>query len=257
MSRFSKNRFTRSTNPFMRESAYQNAADEPLDANMGQGGVLADSMTVQGAINKTFILTALLMVTSVFSFANPSPTLMWGGAIGGLIVVVIAAFRPRSSPVLAPVYALLEGLFVGSISAFYAGEFSGIVFNAVMLTVATLFMMLFIYKSGIIKVTNKLRTGVMMATGAVALVYVLSWVLGMFGIQVPFLHEGGTLGIVISAVIIGVAALNLLLDFDNFEKGEQYGAPKYMEWFSAMGLLITLVWLYIEFLRLLSILSSD
>jgi len=257
MSRFSKNRFTRSSNPFMKESAYQSAANEPLDANMVGGGVITEKMTVQGAINKTFILTALLMVTAVFSFSNPSSLFMWGGAIGGLVIVLIAAFRPQSSPLLAPIYALLEGLFVGSISAIYAAEFSGIVFNAVMLTVATLFMMLFIYKSGIIKVTNKLRTGVVMATGAVALVYVLSWVLGMFGIQVPFLHEGGMLGIGISAVIIGIAALNLLLDFDNFEKGEQYGAPKYMEWFSAMGLLITLVWLYIEFLRLLSILSSD
>ncbi|MEM6380418.1 MAG: Bax inhibitor-1/YccA family protein, partial [Bacteroidota bacterium] len=116
---------------------------------------------------------------------------------------------------------------------------------------------LFIYKSGIIKVTNKFRTGVMMATGAILLVYVLSWVLSFFGINMPFLHEGGMMGIGISVVIIGVAALNLLLDFDNFEKGEQYGAPMYMEWFSAMGLLITLVWLYIEFLRLLAILNSD
>lgn len=257
MSRFRKNAFTNSSNPFMKESAYQKAANEPLDANMAQSGLLTETMTVQGAINKTFILTALMMVTSVFSFANPSSLFMWGGAIGGLVIVLIAAFRPQHSPVLAPIYALLEGLFVGSISAIYAAEFSGIVFNAVMLTVATLFMMLFIYKSGIIKVTNKLRTGVVMATGAVALVYVLSWVLGMFGVQVPFLHQGDMLGIGISAVIIGIAALNLLLDFDNFEKGEQYGAPKYMEWFSAMGLLITLVWLYIEFLRLLSILSSD
>lgn len=257
MSRFSKNRFTRSSNPFMRETAYQNAANESLDANMVQGGILVEKMTVQGAINKTFLLTALLMITAIFSFSNPSSLFMWGGAIGGLVIVLIAAFRPQSSPVLAPIYALLEGLFVGSISAMYAYLYNGIIFNAVLLTVATLFMMLFIYKSGIIKVTNKLRMGVVMATGAVALVYVLTWILGMFGIQVPFLHQGGTIGIVVSAVIIGIAALNLLLDFDNFEKGEQYGAPKYMEWFSAMGLLITLVWLYIEFLRLLSILSRD
>lgn len=257
MSRFSKNRFTRSSNPFMRETAYQNAANEPLDANMVQGGILVEKMTVQGAINKTFLLTALLMITAIFSFSNLSSLFMWGGAIGGLVIVLIAAFRPQSSPVLAPIYALLEGLFVGSISAMYAYLYNGIIFNAVLLTVATLFMMLFIYKSGIIKVTNKLRMGVVMATGAVALVYVLTWILGMFGIQVPFLHQGGTIGIVVSAVIIGIAALNLLLDFDNFEKGEQYGAPKYMEWFSAMGLLITLVWLYIEFLRLLSILSRD
>jgi uncharacterized YccA/Bax inhibitor family protein len=151
----------------------------------------------------------------------------------------------------------LEGFFVGSISAMYATFQGGIVFNAVCLTIATLFMMLFIYKSGVIKVNNKFRTGVMMATGAVALVYVLSFALSFFGIQIPYLHEGGMIGIGISVVILGVAALNLLLDFDNFEKGEQYGAPMYMEWFSAMGLLITLIWLYIEFLRLLAILNND
>lgn len=256
MSRFSKDRFSKSSNPFMREDAFRNSANEPLDAGLGQADMV-QRMTVQGAINKTFLLTALLMLTAIFSYSNPSPLFMWGGAIGGLVVVLIAAFRPKSSPVLAPIYALLEGFFVGSISATYAYLYDGIVFNAVCLTIATLFMMLFIYKSGIIKVTNKLRTGIMMATGAILLVYVLSFALSFFGIQVPYLHQGGMMGIGISVVILAVAALNLLLDFDNFEKGEQYGAPMYMEWFSAMGLLITLVWLYIEFLRLLSLLSSD
>lgn len=256
MSRFSKKRFSQSNNPFMREDAFRNSASEPLDAGLGQADV-AQRMTVQGAINKTFLLTALLLLTAIFSYSNPSPLFMWGGAIGGLVVVLIAAFRPKSSPVLAPIYALLEGFFVGSISATYAYMYNGIVFNAVCLTIATLFMMLFIYKSGLIKVTSKFRTGVMMATGAILLVYVLSFALSFFGIQIPYLHEGGMMGIGISVVILAVAALNLLLDFDNFEKGEQYGAPMYMEWFSAMGLLITLVWLYIEFLRLLSLLSSD
>ena len=117
--------------------------------------------------------------------------------------------------------------------------------------------MLFFYKTGIIKVTEKFRSGVIMATGAIFVVYILSWVLGFFGINIPYLHEGGLMGIGISLLIIGVAALNLLLDFDNFEKGEQYGAPKYMEWFSAMGLLITLVWLYVEILRLIAMFSSS
>ena len=257
MSRFSKSRFTRSSNPFMRENAYINQANQPLDAGMANQGIIAETMTVQGAINKTFILTGLMLITALFSFANPSSLFLWGGAIGGLVVVLIASFQPKNSPVLAPIYALLEGLFVGSVTAMYAADFNSIVFVAVLLTVATLFMMLFIYKSGIIKVTNKFRVGVVMATGAVALVYILSIVLGMFGIQIPFIHQGGMMGIGISAVIIGIAALNLLLDFDNFEKGEKYGAPAYMEWFSAMGLLITLVWLYVEFLRLLALLSSD
>jgi uncharacterized YccA/Bax inhibitor family protein len=122
---------------------------------------------------------------------------------------------------------------------------------------AVFFIMLFVYKAGIIKVTNKLRSGIIMATGAIFVVYLLTWVLSMFGIHMPFLHQGGIIGIGISLLIVGVAAMNLLLDFDNFEKGEQYGAPKYMEWFSAMGLLVTLVWLYIEILRLVSYFSGD
>ncbi|RME03633.1 MAG: Bax inhibitor-1/YccA family protein, partial [Bacteroidetes bacterium] len=132
----------------------------------------------------------------------------------------------------------------------------GIIFQAVTLTFAVLFMMLFLYKSGTIKVTQKLRSGVIMATGAILLVYIINLVLSFFGMNVPYLHEGGMMGIGISLLIIGVAAMNLLLDFDNFDKGEQYGAPAYMEWFCAMGLIITLVWLYIEILRLLSILSG-
>jgi len=257
MSRSNRSRFTQSTNPFMQERAYQQAASQPLDSSLVPSGAIAETMTVQGAISKTFILTGLMLLTALFSYARPSGLFMFGGAIGGLIVVLITVRQPHKSPTLAPIYALLEGLFIGSVSAQFAALLDGIVFNAVMLTVATLFSMLFIYRSGIIPVTNKLRVGVTMATGAVALVYLLSIVLNLFGLQVPFLHEGGTIGIGVSAVIIGIAALNLLLDFDNFEKGEQYRAPQYMEWFSAMGLLITLVWLYIEFLRLLAILSND
>ncbi|MEM6380186.1 MAG: Bax inhibitor-1/YccA family protein, partial [Bacteroidota bacterium] len=124
MSRFSKRRFSQSSNPFMREDAYRNSASEPLDAGLGQAD-LVQKMTVQGAINKTFLLTALLLLTAVFSYSNPSPLFMWGGAIGGLVVVLIAAFRPKHSPILAPIYALLEGFFVGSISAMYATFMGG------------------------------------------------------------------------------------------------------------------------------------
>ena len=196
-------------------------------------------------------------MTAMIGFASPNPIFMWGGAIGGLIVVFIAASNPSRSPMLAPIYAGLEGFFVGSISAMYASFMNGIIFQAVTLTIAVLFMMLFVYKAGIIKVTQKFRAGIVMATGAVLVVYLFSWVLSMFSINVPYLHEGGTIGMVISLVIIGIAALNLLLDFDNFEKGEKYNAPSYMEWFSAMGLLITLVWLYVEILRFIAIFSSS
>lgn len=252
-----RNFFRSSSNPFMKESAYRDSSREVLDADMTQAHVIGEKMTVSGAVNKSFILFGLMMLTTVFTLANPHPALLWIGAIGGLITVVIAAFKRHLSATLAPIYALLEGLFVGGITAIYGAAFGGgIIFQAVTLTFAVLFMMLFIYKTGIIKVTNKFRNGVMMAIGAILLVYVVNILLSMFGINVPFLHEGGMIGIGISLVIIGVAALKLLLDFDNFEKGEQYGAPKYMEWFSAMGLLITLVWLYIEILRLLAILSG-
>lgn len=250
MARNSKRSFFESRNPVMKEQAFQNAAAQVA-------GQAVERMTVEGATNKTFILAGILLFTALIGYTMPNPLFIWPAAIAGLGVVIFASFKPHLSPILAPIYAAIEGLFVGAISVIYAGAYSGIVFQAITLTIAVLFMMLFIYKSGIIKVTNKFRTGVMMATGAIFLVYLISFVLSFFGISVPFLHEGGVIGIGISLVIIGVAALNLLLDFDNFEKGARYGAPQYMEWFCAMGLIITLVWLYLEILRLLSILSSD
>jgi len=242
--------FFESRNPVMKENAYMQASQE----NALTGGA---TMTVQGAINKSFILGLIMLATAAVAFTMPSSLLLWGGAIGGLVVVLIMSFRPALSPTLAPIYAGLEGLFVGAVSAIYASMFDGIIFQAVSLTFGVFFTMLFIFKSRIIKVDNKLRVGVMMATGAVALVYVVAIVMSMFGVTMPYLHQAGPIGIGISLVIIAIAAMNLLLDFDNFEKGEMYRAPKYMEWFSAMGLLVTLVWLYMEILRLLSILSRD
>ncbi len=240
--------FFESSNPVMTEKAYQNAARE-----RAQG----ETMTVSGAVNKTFLLATIMLATALFGYLYFNPVYMWIGAIGGLVVVLIASFRPHLSPTMAPLYAGLEGLFVGGISFMYSSLAGGIIFKAVTLTLAMLFMMLFVYKSGYIKVTNKFRSGVIMATGAVFLVYMLNLILSFFGMSMPFLHDGGIMSIGISLVIIGIAGLNLLLDFDNFEKGEKYGAPAYMEWFSAMGLIITLVWLYIEILRLLAILNSN
>lgn len=250
-------RFRKSSNPFLTEDKLANASrEETLD-----GGMITrldgDVMTVSGAVNKTFILTALLLLTALYGYANPSPLFVWGGAIGGLVVVVAMSFKQKWSPTLAPIYALLEGLFVGSVTSVYAAAFAGIAFQAIGLTIAVLLMMLFLYKTGVIKVTQKFRSGVLMATGAIMLMYLLSWVLAMFGMSIPYLHEGGAMGIGISLVIIGVASLNLLLDFDNFERGAEMRAPKYIEWYCATGLLVTLVWLYLEILRLLAILSND
>lgn len=209
-------------------------------------------MTIQGAINKSYILMGILLVTALIGYSLPNSIFLIGGAIGGLVIVLIAVFKKEKSSVLAPLYAIVEGLFVGSISAIYAMAYNGIVLQAIMLTIAMLIIMLVVYGSGWIKVTNKFRVGVIMATGGVFVLYLLSFILGFFGINLPYIHENGTMGIILSLVIIGIASLNLLLDFDNFEKGAQYKLPQYMEWFFAMSLLITLVWIYIEFLRLLA-----
>ena len=256
MSFFDK--FKKSSNPVLSEDRlYETTRRGQADG----GNVVLDhgSSTVSGAVNKTFILTLLLLITSLYSFANPSFLFILGGAIGGLALVIAMCFKPKWSPTLAPVYALVEGLFVGSISAKYALDFGvGIIFQAILLTVALLFMMLFIYKAGIIKVTQKFRNGIIMATGAIFIVYLINMVLSLFfGMNIPYLHEGGLIGIGISVVIIVVATLNLLLDFDNFDRIEALRAPKYMEWFVGMGLIVTLVWLYMELLRLLAVLQGD
>ncbi|MEM1216414.1 MAG: Bax inhibitor-1/YccA family protein [Bacteroidota bacterium] len=251
-----RGRFSSSSNPMFREQMMKRAAQNTLDGDFIQRGSAA-RMTVSGAVNKSLILGALLLAGAVVGYSFASPLFMWGGALVGLGIVIFAAFKPEYSATLAPIYAIVEGLFVGAVSYMYAAAFMpGIILQAVTLTLAVLFMMLFSYKAGLIKVTEKFRSGVIMATGAVVIVYVLSFVLSFFGIQIPFLHQGGMIGIGISLVIIGIAALNLLLDFDNFDKGEQYGAPAYMEWYFAMGLMVTLVWLYVEILRLLAILAS-
>jgi uncharacterized YccA/Bax inhibitor family protein len=224
-----------------------------LDA---RGGAYSDRMTVSGAVNKSFILLAILMATGIYSYMAFNPLLMMIGAIGGLIVAIIAAFRPQNANILAPIYAGLEGLFVGGLSAMYALRYDGIVFQAVTLTIGVLFAMLFFYKSGIIKVTAGLRSGIMMATAGIAIFYLITFALSFFNVHVPYIHENGMIGIGFSLFVVGLAAMNLLLDFDTFEKGEQMGASKDMEWYAAMGLMVTLIWLYVEILRLLSKLSS-
>ena len=248
----SKKAFTESSNPVLNEDKYR----EVLDA--GMVGADYQPMTINGAINKTLVLMSVMLATGLLSYTFPNHLFMWGGIIGGAIVMFIASRNPSRSPVLAPIYAALEGLLAGTITYYYANAFfPGIVFQAVTVTFSILFVMLMLYKSGLITVTEKFRAGVTMAVGAVMLLYLVNIVLYFFGIYIPFLHDGGMFSIGITLVIIGIASMNLLLDFDNFEKGEQMEAPDYMEWYSAMGLLFTLVWLYLEILRLLSYLASD
>lgn len=216
----------------------------------------ADRMSVSGAVDKSLLLGAILVAVSTFSYIFPNQLFLMVGGIGGLIVAIIAAFRPQNANVLAPTYAVLKGLALGTITAIYAAAYAGIVFQAITLTIGILFAMLFLYKSGTIKVTASFRTGVTLATIGIFLLYLLTWILSFFNVTVPFIHEGGTLGILFSLFVVGLASMNLLIDFDNFYQGERLGAPKYMEWYSAMALLITIVWLYIEILRLLAKLSN-
>ena len=250
----------RSGNPALKESTF-------LD--LGTGTVVrndAGAMSLNGTVNKTATLLLLTVLTAAFAWSQTmTPTgevaagasvYLWGGAIGGLVLALLTIFKKTWSPVTAPLYALVEGFFLGSISAIYNAQFQGIVLQAVMLTFGIMFALLFAYRSGLIKATENFKLGVVAATGGVALIYVATIVLGMFGIQIPYIHESGLIGIGFSLVVVVIASLNLVLDFDFIEKGVEVGAPKYMEWYAAFGLMITLVWLYLELLRLLSKLQS-
>jgi uncharacterized YccA/Bax inhibitor family protein len=224
----------------------------------------ADTMTIQGTINRTGILLALAVVAAVWTWrlfsrtGEPQAVLPWMmvGFIGGLVTALITIFKKSWAPTTAPVYAVCEGLALGGISALFEARFPGVVFQAVVLTFGTLFALLFAYKARLIRATENFKLGVFAATGAVALAYLASFVLGIFGIPMGFIHSSGMIGIGFSLVVVVVAALNLVLDFDFIEQGAVRGAPKYMEWYGAFGLLVTLVWLYLEMLRLLSKLQS-
>ncbi len=255
----------RSSNPALKSSTFLDLASGSLVSRD------AGAMTLNGTANKTGILLLLSVLTAAYAWnasvvtgasglaeavAPGAVGYMLGGAIGGFILAMITIFKKTWAPVTAPLYALVEGLFLGSISAMYELRFDGIVFQAVLLTFGTLFAMLMAYRSGLIKVTENFKLGVVAATGGIALVYLATIVLGFFGINIPMIHESGIVGIGFSVFVIVIAALNLVLDFDFIENGVEQGAPKYMEWYGAFGLMVTLVWLYIEFLRLLSKLNS-
>jgi uncharacterized YccA/Bax inhibitor family protein len=217
-----------------------------------------ETMTLQGAVNKTVALLALVVIGAAYTwnlYYNQGPAAvqpwMFGGLIGGLVLALITIFKAQWAPKTAPLYAVLEGLALGGISAMFEARFPGIVIQAVGLTFGTLFALLFLYKSRVIRVTENFRLGIFAATGGVALVYLVSFIGRMFGWQMPLIHESSPLGILFSLFVVGVAALNLVLDFDFIERGDGV-APRYMEWYAAFGLIVTLVWLYLELLRLLA-----
>ena len=245
----------KSGNPALSEKAFQSA-------------IVTDTqnvMTVRGTLNKFGFLFVMMMASAVFSWkyyydgANVMPLLLTG-AIGGLIVAIVITFKKEWSAYLAPAYGLLEGLFVGSISAYYDYAFRttypGIVMHAVGITFAVTIAMFLLYNFRIIQATQKFKAVIFTATAGIAIFYLLTWVLSFFGISIPFFYQGSALGIGFSLFVVAIAALNLILDFDMIEQGAAQGAPKYMEWYGGFGLLVTLVWLYLEILRLLSKISS-
>jgi uncharacterized YccA/Bax inhibitor family protein len=235
--------------------------------DVGSGRVVSgntQAMSLNGTVNKTGLMLLLLMGGAWFSwsrFTGPESipaVLPWMmvGVIGGFIVALLTIFKKEWSPVTAPAYAVLEGLFLGAVSAVMEARFHGIVVQAVVLTMGTLFALLLAYRSGLIKATENFKLGVVAATGGIALMYVADIVMGFFGHPFGFIHSNSWLSIGVSGVVVVIAALNLVLDFDFIERGVEQGAPKYMEWYAAFGLMVTLVWLYLEILRLLSKLQS-
>lgn len=214
----------------------------------------SEPMSLQGVINKTGILLLLCLGSASFGWTQPElrGPLLIVGLLGGLVACLVGTFKPAASPIAAPLYAVLEGLTLGCISQVIEHAYPGIVLNAMLLTFGVLGLMLLLYTTRTIVVTDRLVKGVVMATGAVMLVYLVDMIMNMFGARVPFIHQSGPLGIGISLVIVGIAAFNLLVDFAVIEQSVSRRSPKFMEWYCGMALLVTLVWLYLELLRLLS-----
>lgn len=250
---------TRSSNPVLKEQVFHKDYTYNTEA-----------MTVNGTVNKTALMLLMVVAAAIYTWnkffnaiaVNPEagsaavmPWLIIGG-IGGFITVLVTVFRPQSSGISAPIYAVFQGLLLGGLSAIFESMFPGVVMRAVALTLAVFMAMLFFYRSGIIKVTNKFKMGIFAATAGIALIYLVSFIAGLFGAQLGFLHGNSNFSIGFSVVVVAIAALNLVLDFSFIDDAAASGAPKYMEWYGAFGLMVTLIWLYLEILRLLSKLAS-
>ncbi|MEW5803281.1 MAG: Bax inhibitor-1/YccA family protein [bacterium] len=233
---------------------------EPF-GEFGRTATMGNTMSIQGTVNKTALLLVLALISSVWTWsmyysagnAASIRPLVFGGGIGGLIIFFITLINKQWAFVTAPIYALLEGLVLGGISAIFDSRFPGIVIQAVALTFGTLFCLLLGYSSGKIRLSARVKLGITAAIGAIFLFYLTSLILGLlFGIRVPFIHESGIIGIGFSIFVVIIAALNLVLDFEFIAGGAASGAPKYMEWYGAFALIVTLIWLYLEIIRLLA-----
>ncbi len=243
-------------NPVLSEKVFKSATETTV--------VSTEPMTLQGTLNKTYILFGLMLVTAAFTWYQLIPmmvqnlSVLWiGSVVGGFALSLFLSFNPKYAPTLAPVYAVIEGVFVASISYYFASLYEGIVGQALLGTVVTFCIMLTLYRTRIIKVTERLKSIIVGATLAVMSYYLISFLIGMFTDIQMFDWGNSLLSIGFSLFVIALAAFNLLLDFDRIEKGVEYGAPKYMEWYCGFGLLVTVVWLYFEILRLLAKLSDN
>lgn len=225
------------------------------------------AMTVQGSINKTALLLALVVAGAAFTWSKVMTSIesgvevgingwMIAGSVAGFIIALIISFRQNLAPFLSPVYAICEGLFIGAISAHFEVMFPGLVLRAVLLTFSVMFALLFLYKMRILKATQRFRSILISATAGIAIAYLITFILGLFGINMNFMYGGGSMGLIVSLMVVGVAALNLVLDFDFIENGSESNLPAYFEWYAAFGLMVTLVWLYINILRLLAIVAG-
>ena len=239
----------RSSNPALKAEVFSS------EGSYLRGG----TMTINGTVNKTGVMGLILIASATLTWgqaAQGAMGLTMLGLVGGLITAFITIFKKTAAPVTAPIYAVMEGLFLGGISAVFESRFPGIAFQAVLLTFGVLAGLLLAYRTHMIQVTENFKLGVAAATGGIGIVYLISIIGGLFGFSIPFIHSSGMIGIGFSLVVVVVAAMNLVMDFDFIEEGARMGAPKYMEWYGAFGLMVTLVWLYIEILHLLSKLQS-
>lgn len=247
--------FMKTSNPVLNEKRFRSVRGQI---------VTGQEMTISGTVYKSLFLVALVFLGAFWAWNQAYPS-GWGmtahpqvpgismlSMFGGMILAFVMIFKPKTSPYLAPVYALMEGAFLGGISVLVDYKYPGVAAQAIISTFGTFVAMLLTYQSGLIQVTDRFRMGVVAATGGIALVYFIDIILGFFGMHVPFINSGGGFGIVVSLIIVAVAALNLLLDFDLIVRSAKAGAPKFMEWYASFGLLMTLVWLYLEILRLLA-----
>ncbi len=236
----------RSGNPVLSKKTFDNTIS------------VSEKMTIEGTVNKTGVSLLILVGTGYLTFDTLNPILLVGCGIGGFIFALVTIFKKEWAPITVPVYAALQGAMLGGISYMYNYLYDGIVTNAILLTVGILVSLLIAYRSGYIKATENFKLGIFAATGGIAIVYLVNFIMGFFGtgIGVLNINNASPLSIGFSIVVVIIAALNLVLDFDFIEEGAEKGAPKYMEWYGAFGLLVTLIWLYLEILRLLAKLNS-